>query len=84
MDLTGYVGTYSDPLYGTVTISIQNNLLQLSNIKAGTATLTHWNYDSFLLNWDKKWRGKGAVNFHINVEGKVDNLNLDGVVLNKQ
>lgn len=84
MDLTGYVGTYSDPLYGTVTISIQNNLLQLSNIKAGTATLTHWNYDSFLLNWDKKWRGKGAVNFHINVEGKVDNLKLDGVVLNKQ
>jgi CubicO group peptidase (beta-lactamase class C family) len=83
MDLTGYVGTYSDPLYGTVTISIQNNLLQLSNIKAGTASLTHWNYDSFLLNWNKKWQGKGVANFHINVEGQVDHINIDGVVLAK-
>jgi len=84
MDLTGYVGTYSDPLYGTITIAIKNNLLQLSNLKAGTATLTHWNYDSFLVSWEKKWKGKGFVSFHINFEGKVDNLNFDGVVLNKQ
>lgn len=84
MDLTGYVGTYSDPLYGTITIAIKNNLLQLSNLKAGTATLTHWNYDSFLVSWEKKWKDKGFVSFHINIEGKVDNLNFDGVVLNKQ
>lgn len=71
MDLTGYVGTYSDPLYGTITIAIKNNLLQLSNLKAGTATLTHWHYDSFLVSWEKNGRAKDLLAFILILKGKL-------------
>ena len=84
LDLNAYTGTYSSPLFGTIVIRIQNDQLQAYNIKAGTAILSHWNYDSFLLSWNKKWQGKGIANFHLNNEGKVDNINFDGIELTKE
>jgi CubicO group peptidase (beta-lactamase class C family) len=81
--LTAYVGTYADPLFGSITISIENETLVGENIKLGKGAISHWNYDTFQLAWDKKWYGKTGLNFRLNQEGKVSSVEMDGVSLAK-
>lgn len=77
--LSDYAGTYEDPLYGKVVISIENNELSfLINNNNSAGKLTHWNYDSFKAEFTKKWYGKSDLQFQLNTEGKVDGLNVEG------
>ena len=84
LPLQAYAGTYSDPLFGTITISIENGILTAENIKLGKAVVAHWNYDTFQLIWNKKWYGKSALNFRLNEQGKVKSVEMDGVSLAKK
>ena len=84
LPLQAYAGTYTDPLFGSITISIENGILTAENIKLGKAVVTHWNYDTFQLIWNKKWYGKSALNFRLNEQGKVKSVEMDGVSLAKK
>jgi CubicO group peptidase (beta-lactamase class C family) len=83
LPLQAYVGTYTDPLFGSITISIENETLVGENIKLGKGVVSHWNYDTFQLAWNKKWYGKTGLNFRLNEEGKVSSVEMDGVSLAK-
>ncbi|MBL7851512.1 MAG: serine hydrolase [Cyclobacteriaceae bacterium] len=76
--LTEYAGKYTDPLYGTVEVSVQGNALRLNLNGVENGTAEHWNYDTFYGPWDKAWYGKFAVQFKLNLFGKVEGLVLDG------
>ena len=84
LPLQAYVGTYSDPLFGGITISLENETLIAENIKLGKGTISHWNFDTFQLAWDKKWFGKSGLNFRLNEQGKVTQVEMDGVALAKK
>ena len=82
--LTEYAGNYEDPLYGKVIIRLENNELsfQLNN-ENSAGKISHWNYDSFKAEFNKKWYGKADLQFQLNTIGKVEGLNLDGLQFKK-
>ncbi len=80
LPLDAYTGTYEDPLYGTVRISVSQDQLLLSLNDRATGKLEHWNFDSFQLVWDRKWYGKEYLSFHLGTDGKVSELLFGGVI----
>jgi hypothetical protein len=81
--LEAYTGLYNDPLYGSITVTLNNGVLQVANIKLGTGKLTHFNYDTFVIEWDHKWEGKTNLQFLLNTVGKVATAEFDGIQLTK-
>jgi hypothetical protein len=81
--LEAYVGVYHDPLYGSITITLNNGVLQAANIKLGTGNLKHFNFDTFMIEWDQKWQGKTGAQFFMSPLGKIDKLDFDGIQLTK-
>lgn len=75
----GYVGIYSDPLAGDATVSTGGDGLRLSLGPGLAGNLEHWHHDVFRVSWDRKWQGKGFVSFHLDVEGGVESLDIDGL-----
>lgn len=74
LPLQEYAGKYSDPLYGNIELKVVNDHLEALFNQTATGVLSHWNYDSFQLSWNKKWDGKDLVSFNLDTEGKVAEL----------
>ena len=51
--LDSYAGTFSNDLFGDMTVTIKDNSLQIT-YGANTATLEHWQGDTFLAHWNLK------------------------------
>ena len=49
--LDAYAGTYVDPLYGDMTIAMENGALTLQFARGQRADLSPWNYDTFRVRW---------------------------------
>lgn len=80
--LTNYAGTYTDKMYGDVTITVENGNLVMRFLPSPNfvADLEHWHYDT----WRIKWRPsvsykfpRGFVTFTIDKDGKTDQLKVD-------
>ena len=84
LSLDAYTGDYEDPLYGLININIKNGVLYASNIKLGDGVLSHFNFDTFEITWDKKWEGKSMVQFMMNEVGKIQKMNIEGITLSKK
>ncbi|MEQ9305685.1 MAG: DUF3471 domain-containing protein, partial [Marinoscillum sp.] len=73
-----YTGTYHSELHGRVLVKEQNGQLKLrfANASALSATLTHWHYNIWQINWDEThaWFDFGTVQFLMD-----NNLNVDGL-----
>lgn len=84
LELNGYVGTYSDPLYGRITVSKLSDGLQIKFSDENFLTLKHWHYDTFMGTWSKAWWPPSFVTFTLNDKGEVDQLSLDDMVYKKR
>ena len=75
LPLARYAGTYSDSLYGEVTIQAAGDALRL---KSGTqeGTLKHWQYDTFRLEWDNRWQGSALMTFVIGSDGTPSRIEM--------
>ena len=80
--LATYAGTYSDKLYGDVTIAEESGKLVMRFVQSPNfvADLEHWHYDT----WRIRWRPsvsynfpRGFVTFTIDKDGKTDQLKVD-------
>ncbi|MEJ0032108.1 MAG: serine hydrolase [Bacteroidota bacterium] len=80
--LKDYTGTYSDPLYGTMVISVEGEELVAEVNKFVKARFSHWHYDTFRGWYDKKWYGKGNLVFNIGADGKITDATFDGTTFN--
>ena len=47
VDMAAYAGTYTDPLFGELIITQQENTLVCTLNNVVKATLEHWHYDTF-------------------------------------
>jgi len=85
LPLEAYVGKYSDPFYGSMDVTIANGKLSLKVNNELTASLDHWQHDTFQATWNKRWWGEDLMAFQLNpITGKVDSLTLSGAVLKRQ
>ena len=78
LDTATMVGQYYDPLYGDVMIVDRDGTLRMEFPRAPRlgATLTHWHYDTWQINWDEThaWFDFGTVQFEVNNERHVTGL----------
>ncbi len=81
VDETEFLGTYFDPFFGQVKIESSNNKLRIIFVNAPhlNATLTHWHYNTYQLNWDEihAWFGFGTIQFTLNNSNKVTGIEFD-------
>ena len=52
LPLDRYAGTYVEPTFGEVVVSLRGDSLQLRFGKTQRGTLSHWQYDTFRARWD--------------------------------
>jgi CubicO group peptidase (beta-lactamase class C family) len=82
LPLSGYAGSYSDDLYGAITISEENGrlVMRFSRSPNFVADLEHWNYDTFQIKWRPSVSynfPRGWVTFTIDKIGKTEELKID-------
>lgn len=80
--LSNYAGTYSDKLYGDITIAEENGklVMRFSRSPNFVADLEHWHYDTFEIRWRPSVAynfPRGFVTFTLDRDGKTDELKID-------
>ena len=82
LTLANYAGTYSDKLYGDITITEEGGrlVMRFSHSPNFVADLDHWHYDTFEIKWRPSVAynfPRGFVTFTIDKNGKTDELKID-------
>ncbi|WP_158508999.1 alpha/beta fold hydrolase [Gemmatirosa kalamazoonensis] len=77
LPLSAYAGTYSDSLYGDMTIREENGKLNLTFGPIWKGELEHWHFDTFHTKFDTPVLGTIPITFHLNAAAKVDELATD-------
>lgn len=81
LSLTEYAGDYYADMYGDIFIKQESGKLRLyfSHSPDLSATLTHWHYDTWQIEWDQihAWFDFGLATFQLD-----DNLEVTGLELN--
>ncbi|MGH8122095.1 MAG: serine hydrolase, partial [Rudaea sp.] len=81
LPLARYVGTYSDPWYGNIDVSLVKGKLAIdfkSTPRMG-GPLDHWQYDSFITRFTDKTIEPAYVTFGLNADGKVERITMKPV-----
>lgn len=82
LPLDRYAGTYSDPWYGDVMISMENGTLVMRFVHTPSLVgdLEHWQYDTFVARWrDRELRADAYVTFALKPDGVVDQVKMQAV-----
>lgn len=70
--LEQYVGDYEDPMYGTLSITLENGALVASRPNTGfVADLEHWHYDTFLAKYRDPVMPDSMMTFRLGTGGAV-------------
>ncbi len=82
LSLASYAGTYSDKMYGDITIAEENGKLVMRFLPSPNfvADLEHWHYDTWVIKWRPSVSynfPRGFVTFTIDKNGKPDELKID-------
>jgi CubicO group peptidase (beta-lactamase class C family) len=81
LPLARYVGTYTDPWYGNIEIAQSKGGLTIdfkSTPRMG-GPLKHWQYDSFITQFDDKTIEPAYVTFGLDADGKVERVTMKAV-----
>lgn len=80
LPLERYAGTYTDPWYGDVGITLENGglVMRFSHTPPLTGDLEHWQYDTFLVRWrDRALRADAFVTFQLHPDGSIDRVRME-------
>lgn len=82
LDLSSYAGTYSDKMYGDITVAHENGKLVMRFLPSPNfvADLDHWHHDTFVIKWRPSVAynfPRGFVTFPLDKNGKTDELKID-------
>jgi CubicO group peptidase (beta-lactamase class C family) len=80
--LSNYAGTYSDKMYGDISVVEENGRLVMRFLPSPNfvADLEHWHYDTFVIKWRPSVAynfPRGFVTFTLDKNGKTDELKID-------
>jgi CubicO group peptidase (beta-lactamase class C family) len=76
--LDAYAGTYSHNLFGDVEVAYENGGLVLRYSPDYVADLGHFHFDTFRANWRRVGFGSANATFHLDAQGRVRDLELQG------
>ena len=79
--LEKYVGVYTDPWYGPVTIRNENGKLifTMDHTPKAVADLRHWQYDTFKAHWRDRTIEDAFVTFALKPDGAIDHFTMVAV-----
>ena len=77
--LEKYAGTYTDSLYGDMTVRVENGKLTLAYGGESDAELEHWHYDTFRVVWKNRLLGKPMLTFVVDDTPKVASMKLENI-----
>lgn len=76
-----YVGYYNSLIYGKIEVKLENGKLRLyfEHTPDLSATLEHWHYDVWKINWDKThaWFSFGTVKFNMTNNLEITGMDFD-------
>ncbi len=81
--LDAYVGLYSHPLYGTLTVARDGDGLRADWGPGQPGAMSHWNYDTFELSFDARWRGTSLITFTLGTDGTVAGARMGTIDLER-
>ncbi len=76
LPLAGYAGTYREPTYGDLVVTIENGILRARFGPEFTGRLEHLQFDTFRAVWDNPARETNYLNFTIDVTRRVAEADL--------
>ena len=82
LPLADYAGTYRDPWYGDVVVGMEDGTprLRFARTQQLVGTLQHWQHDTFIVRWDRRWLNADAfVNFALDPDGEVREVRMEAV-----
>ncbi len=81
LPLEKYLGEYSDPWYGKMTITQESSglVLTLARTAKGVADLQHWQYDTFKAHWRDHTVEDAFVTFALKPDGSIDHFKMVAV-----
>lgn len=81
LPINNFEGIYKSSIYGNIVITIENNSLRLNFEHSPnlSASLTHWHYDVFKIEWDTPhaWLDFGTLKFNLDNNLKVLGIDFD-------
>lgn len=79
--LARYAGDYSDPWYGTISIREESGKLRIDfpHAQGMTATLDHWQYDTFQTTFADRTYEPAFVTFALDPEGRIERITMKPV-----
>jgi hypothetical protein len=78
LELDGYVGAYADSLYGEARVRRESDVLVLEVGPYFVGELEHWHFDVFRARWRDEQLGQAWVEFRLNRQGKVAEMEVEG------
>jgi len=81
LPLEKYVGAYTDPWYGPVTIRMEGGKLffTLDHTPKALADLQHWQYDTFKAHWRDRTIEDAFLTFTLKPDGTIDHFTMAAV-----
>ena len=82
LPLARYAGTYDDPWYGDVSITLEKGALvmRFSHTPSLTGDLLHWQHDSFVARWrDRELRADAFITFALRPDGTIERATMQAV-----
>lgn len=79
LPLQRYAGTYRDPWYGDVRLSVEKGglAIRFTRTPSLVGDLVHWQHDTFLARWrDRTLRADAFATFWLNADGTVHQLRM--------
>jgi CubicO group peptidase (beta-lactamase class C family) len=76
LPLARYAGTYSDPMYGDMTLAEEDGRLVLRFGASYAGDLEHWHFDTFRVTWRDLSMGRAMATFALDAGGEVRTLSL--------
>ena len=81
LELGKYAGTYNSDIYGKIEVKMENDKLRIyfEHTPDLLATLEHWHYDVWKINWDKThaWFNFGTVKFNTTNNLEITGMDFD-------
>ncbi len=81
LPLEKYTGTFDAPIYGKIEVKLEKGKLRLyfAHTPELSATLEHWHYDVWKIDWDKThaWFSFGTVKFNMTNNLEITGLEFD-------
>jgi hypothetical protein len=81
LPLVRYAGTFADPWYGNIEVAQRGGALAIDfkSTPRMAGTLKHWQYDTFITQFEDKSLEPAYVSFALDADGKVERVTMKAV-----